>query len=88
MVKRVHGHEVLEMILNTGKLFTEESLEQEIMAKFGADARFHTCSAQDMTAKEIVRFLNERGKFISSGIGFTTAREKICSHDDHEHSHE
>jgi len=47
---RIHGHEVLEMMLASGKKYTKDVLVQDIIAKFGPDARFHTCSAEDMDA--------------------------------------
>lgn len=87
MKQSIHGHEVLEMILAAKQPFTQESLEQAIHQTFGKEARFHTCSAQDMTARQLIQFLESRGKFISEGSGFRTAREKICRHDDEPHTH-
>ena len=80
MSESIHGHEVMEMMVASGKTYTRESLEVEIVEKFGADARFHTCSAENMTAKELVDFLEDRGKFINSDEGFSTDPEKICDH--------
>ncbi|HKS32362.1 MAG TPA: YecH family metal-binding protein [Enterobacteriaceae bacterium] len=76
----IHGHEVLNMMLDSETGFSEKSLEQAIIAKFGEQARFHTCSAQGMTAGELVSFLAERGKFIPQQDGFTTHESKICRH--------
>jgi len=70
----------MEMMIASGKTYTRESLEKEIVEKFGAEARFHTCSAENMTAKEIVSFLESRGKFIDTNEGFSTDPEKICDH--------
>nr|VFK18589.1 MAG: probable metal-binding protein [Candidatus Kentron sp. LPFa]VFK22304.1 MAG: probable metal-binding protein [Candidatus Kentron sp. LPFa]VFK35519.1 MAG: probable metal-binding protein [Candidatus Kentron sp. LPFa] len=80
MTNSIHGHEVLRMIINSGKPFTRQSLQSAIIERFGADARFFTCSAEGMTASELITFLDARGKFLSLGDGFTTAPEKICSH--------
>ena len=80
MSKLVHGHEVMEMMMASGKNYTKESLECEIIEKFGADTRFHTCSAENMTAGELVDFLESRDKFINAGEGFSTNPEKICDH--------
>ncbi len=80
MAESIHGHEVMELMLSSGKAFTKESLEKALHEKFGKDARYHTCSAQQMTAAEIIDFLNSRGKFISSPGGFQTDPSKICSH--------
>ncbi len=76
----IHGHEVLNMMLDSEAGYSEKSLEQAIIAKFGEQARFHTCSAEGMTAKELVLFLAERGKFIPRDEGFTTHESKICRH--------
>jgi probable metal-binding protein len=86
---QIHGHEVMQMMLDSGSAYTRESLRQAIIDRFGAEARFFTCSAEDLTAEALIEFLAERGKFISSEEGFNTAPAKMCHHDhDHEHEHE
>ncbi len=80
MSQNIHGHEVLEMILEAKKSFTKKSLEEAIIKKFGPDARFHTCSAEGMSARELIDFLESRGKFVPACGGFTTDPEKICKH--------
>ena len=62
----VHGHEVMNMIIESGKNYTTESLIADIHATFGEDTRFHTCSAENMDAKALVSFLAARGKFIGT----------------------
>lgn len=76
----IHGHEVLNMMLGSGVEYSQQSLEAAIIARFGEQARFHTCSAEDMTAGELVAFLASRGKFIPQAEGFTTHESKICQH--------
>ncbi len=80
MAESIHGHDVMELMLTLGKTFTKESLKDALHEKFGKDAKYHTCSAQNMNAAEIIEFLNSRGKFIDSEKGFQTDRSKICSH--------
>lgn len=41
----IHGHEVLNMMIESGEQYTHTSLEAAIKARFGERARFHTCSA-------------------------------------------
>lgn len=41
----IHGHEVLNMMIESGEQYTHGSLEAAIKARFGEQARFHTCSA-------------------------------------------
>ncbi|PKU22636.1 YecH family metal-binding protein [Telmatospirillum siberiense] len=77
----IHGHEVLHMMLEAAEGFPSvEALVAAIEERFGADARFHTCSAEGMDARRLVEFLTERGKFVPLESGFNTSAEKICSH--------
>ena len=76
----IHGHEVLQMMIASGERYSVASLEAAIVARFGADARFYTCSAANLSAAELVAFLQSRGKFIAVEDGFNTAESKICRH--------
>lgn len=76
----IHGHEVLNMMIETGEHYSAASLEAAIKARFGEDARFHTCSAADLSAAELVAFLAAKGKFIAKEEGFSTDSSKICRH--------
>ncbi|WP_421233439.1 YecH family metal-binding protein [Aeromonas jandaei] len=80
MSQSVHGHEVMEMMLEQDGQFTRASLRQAMAQRFGADARFHTCSASEMDAEALIDFLAARGKFIEAGEGFQTRADKICNH--------
>mgnify|MGYP001342056176 CR=1 FL=1 len=75
----IHGHEVLTMMLKSRKSFTRESLVKEIIATFGADTRFHTCSAENLTAQELVEFLDSKGKFVPhEDGGINTSADLMC----------
>ncbi|MTD39416.1 DUF2492 family protein [Erwinia sp. CPCC 100877] len=76
----IHGHEVLNMMLDSGERYTRQNLTAASVARFGEDARFHTCSRSGMSAPELVMFLEQRGKFVPAGAGFTTHQDKICRH--------
>ncbi|MCU6664675.1 YecH family metal-binding protein [Silvania hatchlandensis] len=76
----VHGHDVLTMMIDSGEPYTEQRLVAAITARYGEAARFHTCSASDLTAAELVAFLAARGKFIPLEEGFSTHESKICRH--------
>ncbi|MGL6005695.1 YecH family metal-binding protein [Aeromonas sobria] len=80
MSQSVHGHEVMEMMLAQGGQFSRASLKHAMAERFGADARFHTCSASEMDAEALIDFLAARGKFIDSADGFQTRADKICNH--------
>lgn len=79
-MESIHGHNVLNMMLESGEQYTMESLEAAIQSRFGAQARFHTCSTENMSASELVAFLQQKGKFIPLEAGFKTAASKICRH--------
>lgn len=74
-----HGHDVLHM-MESNRYNTKEDLVKAIIEHFGADERFHTCSAEGMDATELVDFLTDRGKFKPAGDGFTVNSSKICNH--------
>lgn len=76
----IHAHEVMQMMLEKGGGFSRESLEQAIIAEFGADARFYSCSASGMDVAAVIAFLENRGKFVPRDGGFNTAADKICNH--------
>lgn len=81
MSESIHGHEVLHFMLENKEGFaTRESLQAAIVERFGADARFHTCSAEEMDAATLIGFLEAKGKFVPNGSGFNTEPEKICNH--------
>ena len=80
MNSSIHGHEVMRMMVESGKQYSRESLKEEIENTFGLDACFHTCSALNMNADDLIDFLDARGKFMNMQDGFTTDQSKICNH--------
>lgn len=80
MSESIHGHEVMQMMIASGKNYTADELEKEIQDRFGLDARFHTCSCKDMSARELIAFLESKGKFIQTEDGFRTHPDRVCSH--------
>lgn len=76
----VHGHEVMDAMLAAGRLFTRDTATEFIIATFGHGARYHTCSAEGMTATELIDFLTARGKFVGTEEGFTVNTHRVCQH--------
>jgi probable metal-binding protein len=74
-----HGHEVLAMM--QGRSYTEKSLLEAIIEKFGTEERFYTCSAENLTAQELINFLKDHGKFLPMGDGFTVDTGKVCENE-------
>ncbi len=79
-MNQIHGHEVINMILTSGKTYTKESLVEEIARNFGADTRFYTCSAENLTAAQLVDFLDAKGKFVPQNGGFNSSPDLMCQH--------
>lgn len=79
MKEQIHGHEVLHMM--EGHSYTEASLKQAIIDKFGADQLFYTCCAEGLTVDGLIQFLKDRGKFMPAATEeFTVDASKICNH--------
>lgn len=70
----------MDAMLASGRLFTRDSLVAFITERFGPEARFHTCSADGMTAADLVDFLAARGKFAGTEEGFTINSDRVCQH--------
>ncbi|MFR9505678.1 MAG: YecH family metal-binding protein [Rikenellaceae bacterium] len=73
----IHAHEILRMM--EGNTYTTATLKEAIIEKFGAEARFNTCSAKEMDADAIIEFLTAKGKFKPTDSGFTMDITKVCS---------
>jgi probable metal-binding protein len=79
-MEQIHGHEVIHMMLHSGKAYSRSSLLADITTTFGPEARFHTCSAHNLTAEGIIDFLQAKGKFVPLGDGFQTSADLVCKH--------
>ncbi len=77
-MEQLHAHEVLHMM--EGNSYTEETLKEAIIMKFGKDQLFYTCSAENMNIDELIEFLKQKGKFMPSNEGFTVDITKVCNH--------
>lgn len=75
-----HVHEIMAMMMESGKVYTRESLKREIIDTFGVNATYCSCSRNVMTPDEAIDFLEARGKFILSKEGFYTDESRKCSH--------
>ena len=76
----IHAHEVMHMMLEQDGGYSRESLTRAIIDRFGADAKFCSCSAAGMDVHVVIDFLESRGKFVARGDGFSTSEGKICNH--------
>ena len=79
-MEQIHGHEVIQMMLQSGKAYTRASLLTHIVATFGSDSRFFTCSAQNLSPEGIIDFLQAKSKFVPCEEGFQTSPDLMCKH--------
>ena len=79
-MEQIHGHEVMKMMLESSKAYTRAGLLTDIVAKFGLNSRFCTCSARDLTPEGIIDFLQAKGKFVPCDEGFQTSADLMCKH--------
>lgn len=80
-MEQLHAHEVLHMM--EGNSYSEASLKEAIILKFGKHQRFYTCSAENMDVDELIEFLKKKGKFMPASNGFTVDMTKVCNDDAH-----
>ncbi|MBC8494789.1 DUF2492 family protein [archaeon] len=74
----LHGHEVIEFIHT--KPILKKNLLSTIKKEFG-DAKFHTCSKENMTAEELLKFLEEADKLHFKDEKAYINEGNVCDHD-------
>jgi len=79
-MEQIHGHAVIQMMLQSSKPYTRASLRADIVAAFGSNARFYTCSADNLTPDGLIGFLQAKGKFVPCEDGFRTSPDLVCKH--------
>ena len=70
----------MQMMLQSGKAYTRASLLTAIVATFGPEARFFTCSAEQLSPEGLIDFLQAKGKFVPCEEGFQTSPDLMCKH--------
>jgi probable metal-binding protein len=76
----IHGHDVIQMIQQADRVFSRVELVTTIEREFGSSARFHTCSAADLTADGLIDFLFARGKLFGDDNALSLDASKVCQH--------
>ena len=77
---KYHGHDVLYFLLEVEQALSREQILTKVTERFGANARFHTCSAEGMDVETLLTFLLERGKIVPHEDGYVVAGHRICQH--------
>jgi len=70
----------MHMIADSKLVLPKDEWVNKIGEKFGEAARFHTCSARNMTASELLDFLGKRGKLTGDAAGVSLETSAICNH--------
>ncbi|WOO40656.1 YecH family metal-binding protein [Rubellicoccus peritrichatus] len=78
--EEIHGHEVLEMMMNSGKRYSRDSLIKAINERFGESSRFYICSGGGMDAAQLVDVLIGKGKFMGPEDAFVFNPATKCDH--------
>lgn len=82
MSNSIHGHQIMQLIHELDSPVTREALRRVVSNRFGADARFHTCSAERMTVDQLLEFLAMRGKVVEVDGCLRTDVGQMCDHED------
>ena len=78
---QTHGHEIMELVAKYPEGIEVATLTDIVAHEFGTDARFFTCSAENMSLPELLTFLVERDKFqLRDGLVFP-GTSPACNHD-------
>lgn len=80
MKKDIHGHMVLNILLDSEKPLSRSQLEEMVESEFGRDVCFHTCSQQGLTLTELLEFLLSKKKVVELEAGLTANPDRICNH--------
>jgi len=80
MTNEVHIHEIMSMMIESGKIYSRASLKSAIQEQFGADTSFCTCSMQGLDTEQAIAFMEMRGKFVASEDGLSMPPENRCNH--------
>ncbi|MCK5520859.1 MAG: YecH family protein [Candidatus Marinimicrobia bacterium] len=78
MQKKIHGSEVIQMMVQSRQKYTKERLISVVNEKFGSDTLFYTCSADNLSVADLADFLLANGKFLDKDEVFTINCEQSC----------
>ncbi|MEN9975447.1 MAG: hypothetical protein RLZZ282_1453 [Verrucomicrobiota bacterium] len=68
------------MMAKAQRPFAKGELLAAIGNQFGKDARFHTCSAENMRAEDLIEFLIGRGKLAGGDHALRLESGQACQH--------
>lgn len=76
----IHIHDILDIIYNSGKEYTIDSLKEEVINRYGNDINFMTCSDHKFGIEGMIDFMCSRGKIEVHGEKIFPAGASWCDH--------
>lgn len=76
----IHIHEVLDIIYDSDKIFTIDSLKEEVILRFGNDVEFTSCADDRFGIEEMINFMQNRGKIEIEDKKIYPAGQPMCDH--------
>ena len=61
-MESIHGHNVLNLIKEQSQAVSRNELLTNINHHFGDEARFHTCSAKNLSSDQLIALFLKKGK--------------------------
>lgn len=83
MPDSVHGHDVMALMVAQANPVLKPELIAQIIQTFGEATRYHTCSAENLTAEELISLLLNKGKITESAQGLSLVAGRQCHHSHH-----
>ncbi|MGL5046414.1 MAG: YecH family metal-binding protein [Shewanella sp.] len=80
MSNSVHGHDVMTLMVAQGAAIIKPELISLMEQQFGLAARYHTCSAVDLSAEALIELLISKGKFDETPEGIKLVAGLKCDH--------
>jgi probable metal-binding protein len=78
-ISSTHGHELLNHVLDMGGSESLPTLRQWAQSTHGPEARYHTCSAQELTFDGLLQFLLDRNKIEINSGRLRVIADHVCA---------
>ncbi|EGM70399.1 hypothetical protein SOHN41_01607 [Shewanella sp. HN-41] len=73
----------MALMVAQGSPILKHELITLMAQKFGGSARYHTCSAENLTAIELISLLTSKEKLQETELGMAFVAGRQCHHSDH-----
>ena len=66
MHESIHGHKVLNLIKSQSQPLSLDQQIESLTDHFGSNSQYHTCSAQGLSAEQLLTLFIEKGKLANN----------------------